>query len=209
MSSLNIENHMSSYYSGIGQIFATIFAILAAFYTSAPKNILNINNIDKNTNRKDLYPFPTMLHHFIIVYGSIVALSLWGLSAGTMIKFTPTIEINLENFPNLISIFVFSATLMLIPPAITCLYELMRLMIFRTQVTIKSTPSGGHIYIKINAYDFDTRLSTPSTLLIAEDSVKDLKLIIRKEQYTDYPLDVEFCDGTDQVFSVNLIQNGN
>jgi hypothetical protein len=209
LSSLDIEAHMSSYYSGIGQIFATIFAILAAFYTSAPKNILNINNIDKYTNRKDLYPFPTMLHHFIIVYGSIVALSLWGLSAGTMIKFTPTIEINLENFPNLVSIFVFSATLMLIPPAITCLYELMRLVIFRTQVTIESKPPGGHIYIKVNSYDFDTGLATPSALLIAEDSVKDLKLIIKKEHYTDYPLDVEFCDGTDQVFFVDLIHNGN
>jgi len=198
---------MSSYYAGVGQIFATIFAILAAFYTSSPKNILNVNKINKNTNRKALYPFPTMLHHFIIVYGSIVALSLWGLSAGTMIKFTPTMEISFGNFSNLVSIFVFSATLMLIPPAITCLYELMRLMIFRTQVTIKSTPPGGHIYIKINAYDFDTGLSTPSALLIAEDSGKDLKLIIKKECYGDYPLDIEFCDGTDQEFSANLIPN--
>ena len=205
----DIEGHMSSYYGGIGQIFATIFAILAAFYTTAPKNIINIySNLEKNgSSKKEIYPFPAMLYHFVIVYGTMVALSLWSLSAGTMIKFTPIIQVNLDNFSNLISIFVFSSTLMLISPAITCLYELMRLMVFRTQVQIKSIPPGAHIYIKIGLRDLDTGLSTPNELLIAEDSVKHLQLIIKKDYYDDHPLEIELCDGTVQEISVKLIKS--
>ncbi len=189
----SLENYLRLYYSSMGEIFATILAIVAAFYTAMPKNIINIPH---NKEVDKIYIYPTILHRFVIVYGFILALSLWGLSAGTSINFSPYIVFDLYN---LASISVFFTTLMMIPPAITCLYELLRVIIFRGNVVIRSVPSGANIYINGR----DIGLKTPNTVILRSSKKYEIRLV--KENYKVYPLDLpKIVEGTQQEHSCRL-----
>jgi len=122
-----LEEHLRNYYGEMGEIFATVLAIVAAFYTAAPKNVINITELSNNC--VDMFPYPRLIHRFVLLYGIMVALCLWGFTAGTTVKYDYIIDFSLSNLINLSSILVFAATLMLIPPAITNLYALLSLII--------------------------------------------------------------------------------
>jgi hypothetical protein len=192
---MSVDSHMRSYYASLSGIFATVLAIMAAFYTNMPKNIININS----SNNVDIsYPYPAMIHRLVIVYGLIVAFSLWGLSSGVSINFNPIISLDLYNF---ICIFIFAATIMLIPPAITCFYKLLSLIIFRSSICIESEPNGATIYIDNHL----TKLTTPATLILNRPDSGCYEIRLEKENYTCDKLDpIEVTVGTQRKYCYEL-----
>ena len=95
------QTWLQTYYGELGEIFATILAIVAAFYTAT-------------SHEYD----PDLLRNFVALYGIIVILSIWGFSAGTLVEFNTMVDIT--NLFNLFSIAVFETTLLLVPVAIVC-----------------------------------------------------------------------------------------
>jgi len=195
---ISVEEHLRSYYATMSEIFATILAIVAAFFSGMPKNILNLS---KSHRTDRLYPYPIMLHRFVIVYGSILALSFWGLSAGTYINFNPFV--NLDPY-NMMSIFIFFLTLTLIPPAITCLYELFRLIIFTSNIIIKSIPSGAQIIIIENdKEEIKTQLNTPNMIILKRS--ENIKISLAKDGYKkSKPFCPIILDGTQHEYLIKL-----
>ncbi|HPT18883.1 MAG TPA: hypothetical protein PLJ25_02375 [Methanothrix sp.] len=158
-------------------------------------------NLSKSHRTDRLYPYPIMLHRFVIVYGSILALSFWGLSAGTYINFNPFV--NLDPY-NMMSIFIFFLTLTLIPPAITCLYELFRLIIFTSNIIIKSIPSGAQIIIIENdKEEIKTQLNTPNMIILKRS--ENIKISLAKDGYKkSKPFCPIILDGTQHEYLIKL-----
>jgi hypothetical protein len=177
---LNVQDWLMNYYGEMGEIFATILAIIAAFYTAIPKNI--ISPWGRGASQQDKpyrYLHTKILHYFLLLYGVIVALSIWGFSVGLTVEFPALVELSRANLFNLVSIAVFETTLLLVPPAISCLYELLRSMLFTGNVKIMSTPSGAKIWVD----DTYTRLLTPNVLMLPKGFHK---IVLKKEGYKDY-----------------------
>lgn len=111
----DLYEHLIRYYSTIIQVSGTLLGIILGFYVSQFDN--------KKINSKS---YLKALEYLVVLYGVLIGLSFWGLSSGATISFTPLIEFNQENLPNIFSIWVFEATLLLIPLAITSLYRLIK-----------------------------------------------------------------------------------
>lgn len=205
----DLEEHIRSYYATMGEIFATILAIVAAFFSGMPKNILDISKGDDNP--RVLYPYQAMLYRFVVVYGSILALSLSGLSAGTYINFNPYITWDINN---LVFTSIFFITLMLIPPAITCLHELLKLIIHTSNVIIKSNPDGAIIHIaKIGSKNvkIDTRLTTPNTIIFKKFNAlnrhETITIELIKRGYISEQFDIEIQEGVQNEYNFSLSLN--
>ena len=112
----DIYEHLIRYYQTVIQVSGTLLGLIMGFYVSKFG--------DKEKNRSDAYL--KALEYLVILYGSLIGLSLWGLSSGANISFTPLIKFNVENLPNIFSIWVFEATLLMVPLAITSLYRLIK-----------------------------------------------------------------------------------
>lgn len=158
---LNIVEHLQWYYSTMAQVFASILAIVAVFYTALPnKNIISINIKEKRIE----YNHPMILRRFITIYGVILGLVLLGLSSGVNIEFPTYLEFNPSSLPNIFSIILLETTLLMIPPAISSLYALIRITAFTGTVNIRSRPSAYKIYLD----GFDTGLITPAKLMLRD-----------------------------------------
>ncbi len=205
----DLEEHIRSYYATMGEIFATILAIVAAFFSGMPKNILDVSKGDDNP--RVLYPYQAMLYRFVVVYGSILALSLSGLSAGTYINFNPYITWDINN---LVFTSIFFVTLMLIPPAITCLHELLKLIIHTSNVIIKSNPDGAIIHVvKIGSKNvkIDTRLTTPNTIIFKKFNAlnrhETITIELIKVGYISEQFDIEIQEGVQNEYNFSLSLN--
>jgi len=204
-SQLDTQEWLQNYYGEMGEIFATILAIIAAFYTAIPKNILSFRRNGFRQEQSHFhYRHTRILHYFLGLYGVIVALSIYGFSVGLTAEFPPLVELNPANLFNLASIFVFETTLLLVPPAITCLYELLRSMLFTGNIKLNSKPAGAKIFVD----GHDTRLVTPNMIMLSEGTYK---ISIRKIGYKDYKLqgqgkdgDVDIYAGTEQDYECIL-----
>lgn len=104
--------HLRFYYTAMTQVFATIIAVVVAFSPTLHKV-----PIEKE-----------IIEIFVKLYAIIVLFSFLGLSSLTSMNFIPIIDdlSNINNFYNFISISVFEITLLLIPPAIISLIELLK-----------------------------------------------------------------------------------
>jgi hypothetical protein len=111
----DLYEHLIRYYSTIIQVSGTLLGIILGFYVAQFDS--------KKINSKS---YLKALEYLVVLYGVLIGLSFWGLSSGATISFTPLIEFNQENLPNIFSIWVFEATLLLIPLAITSLYRLIK-----------------------------------------------------------------------------------
>lgn len=109
----DIYEHLIRYYQIVIEVSGTLLGLILGFYVAKFDN-----------NRSDAYL--KALEYLVILYGSLIGLSLWGLSLGANISFTPLIKFNIENIPNIFSIWVFEATLLMVPLAITSLYRLIK-----------------------------------------------------------------------------------
>ena len=171
---LNIVEHLQWYYSTMAQVFASILAIVAVFYTALPnKNIISINLKEEKVE----YNHPLILRRFIIIYGVILGLVLLGLSSGVYIEFPTYIKFSTSDLPNIFSIILFETTLLMIPPAISSLYTLIRITAFTGTAKIRSRPSASRIYL--NGYE--TKLITPAKLMLREGDY-DLSFMINKSK---------------------------
>ena len=112
----NIDEHLSNYYTNITQVSGTLLGLILGFYLA---------KFD-HTECKRSESYLKTLEYLVLLYGTIIGLSLWGLSSGATIYFTPLIEFNLANMANIFSIWVFESTLLLVPLAITSLYRLIK-----------------------------------------------------------------------------------
>jgi hypothetical protein len=112
----DIYERLNNYYSTITQILGTLLGFILGFY------IAKFNNAKKERSKVYLMT----LEYLVLLYGTIIILSLWGLSMTETIYFTPLIEFNQENLTNIVSIWVFESTLLLSPLAITSLYRLIK-----------------------------------------------------------------------------------
>lgn len=112
----DIYEHLSRYYSSIVQICATLLGLILGFYTAKFGNL--------KIERSKFYL--NTLEYLVLLYGTIIILSLWGLSLGGSISFTPLIQFNQEELLNIVSIWVFESTLLLLPLAITSLYRIIK-----------------------------------------------------------------------------------
>lgn len=158
---LIIEEHLQWFYSTMAQVFASILAIVAVFYTALPnKNIISINLKEKRIE----YNHPLILRRFITIYGLILGFVLLGLSSGVHMEFPTYIEVSYSNLTNIYSIILFEITLLMIPPAISSLYTLIRITAFTGTVNIKSRPSASKIYLD----GYDTDLITPTKLMLRD-----------------------------------------
>lgn len=110
-------NYIFWYYSMITQMFGSILAIVVAFTTW----YLN----EKNLYQWQRDGYKHKIKNFIILYTSIILLSVVGLVVGTI----PPIDNlfgTLSTIPDAVSILTLELTLLLIAPAFACLYELAR-----------------------------------------------------------------------------------
>lgn len=112
----DIYEHLSRYYSNIVQICAILLGLILGFYTA------KFNN--SKIESREVYL--NTLEYLVLLYGTIIILSLWGLSLGRSISFTPLIQFTQEELPNIVSIWVFESTLLLLPLAITSLYRIIK-----------------------------------------------------------------------------------
>lgn len=206
---LNAQDWLMNYYGEMGEIFATILAIIAAFYTAILKNIISARvrrwgiGRDKKPYR---YMHTKILQYFLVLYGFIVALSIWGFAVGLTVEFPALVDLSQANLDlfNLASIAVFETTLLLVPPAISCLYALLRSMLFTGNVKLMSRSSGAKIYVD----GIDTRLLTPNVLMLPKGLHK---ISLKKEGYMDYEVegegkvgDVCINAGTEQEYECKL-----
>jgi len=202
---LNTQEWLINYYGEMGEIFATILAIIAAFYTAIPKNVISTRWSRGGKEKKPFsYVHTKILQYFLVLYGVIVALSIWGFSVGVTVDFPPLVQLNRANFFNLVSIGVFETTLLLVPPAITCLYELLRSILFTGNIKLESKPAGAKIFVD----ERDTNLVTPNQLMLPSGSYK---ISLRKDGYRDYDElgergEINISAGTEQEFYCELIQ---
>ena len=205
----NPQDWLQNYYGEMGEIFATILAIIAAFYTAIPKNIISARGKrwgigeDKKPYR---YMHTKILQYFLVLYGVIVALSIWGFAVGLTAEFPALVDLNMKTLDlfNLVSIAVFETTLLLVPPAISCLYELLRSMLFTGNIKLMSKPSGAKIFVD----GTDTRLLTPNVLMLPKGLHK---ISLKKEGYMDCEVrgegkEGEICinAGTEQEYECKL-----
>ncbi|MGC9515424.1 PEGA domain-containing protein [Methanocrinis sp.] len=204
LDAFDTQSWLANYYGKMAEIFATILAIIAAFYTAIPRNVISARRGRDGKEDKYHYVHTKILQYFLVLYGVIVALSIWGFSAGITVDFPPLVELNWENFFNLVSIGVFETTLLLVPPAIICLYELLRSILFTGNVKLKSKPAGAKIFVD----ERDTRLVTPNGLMLPRGLHK---ITIKKKGYKDYEVlgegkDGEVCinAGTEQEYECEL-----
>jgi len=208
----HIQNWMISVYSEIGEIFATILAIVAALYTTIPKNILVglksmfVMNPEKSISKLPKFDFHRysinkILNFFIILYSAIVALSIWGFSAGPAVEFSLILNFNWNNIFNLISIAVFYITLLLVPPAISCLYELLRSTLHTGNIIIKSFPEEANVILD----GYDTNLITPIILVLPSGTHS---ILLRKNGYEDCTKlkQIEVQPGTEIQYSCRLYE---
>jgi len=187
--SIDTQNWLINYYGEIGEIFATILAIIAAFYTAIPKNVVSIKRMRYGEKKKTYsYLHTKILQYFLVLYSVIVVLSIWGFSVGIIADFPPMVDLNKTNFFNLISIGVFETTLLLVPPAISCLYELLRSMLFTGSIKLNSTPKGARIFVD----ERDTRLQTPNVLMLPKGPHR---ISIEKDGYLKYDVKGEGENG--------------
>lgn len=194
--SLKIEEHLQWYYSTMAQVFASILAIVAVFYTALPnKNIITINVRKKAID----YKHPAILHQFIIINGGILFLVFLGLSSGVHITFQPFLEFSSYNLLNIFSIALFEVTLLMIPPAISCLYALIRITAFTGTVRIASKPSRARIYID----GYDTRLATPTKLMLHE-GIHSVSLMDTHDLTKTKPIRISVESGTEQKIFLNI-----
>lgn len=112
----DIYQHLYNYYSTIIQVLGTLLGLILGFY------IAKFDGAKEEKNKIYL----NTLEYLVLLYGSIIILSLWGLSMTETILFTPLIKFNQENLANIVSIWVFESTLLLAPLAITSLYRLIK-----------------------------------------------------------------------------------
>ena len=112
----DIYQHLYNYYSTIIQVLGTLLGLIIGFY------IAKFDGAKEEKNKIYL----NTLEYLVLLYGSIIILSLWGLSMTETILFTPLIKFNQENLANIVSIWVFESTLLLAPLAITSLYRLIK-----------------------------------------------------------------------------------
>jgi hypothetical protein len=111
----SLYEHLYRYYSNITQVYGTLLGIILGFYVA---------KFDSTAKRSENYL--KTLEYLVVLFGSLIGLSFWGLSSGATIYFTPLIEFNPENLPNIFSIWIFESTLLLIPMTITSLYRLIK-----------------------------------------------------------------------------------
>ena len=105
-----ISSHLYNFYSTLIQASGTLLGIIIGIYLAFSRGReFNIESI----------------RILVAMYALLMGLSLLGLSGGTFISFAPLIDISLKNIPNIISIAIFEATCLLIPPSITSLYKLL------------------------------------------------------------------------------------
>lgn len=208
------EQYFQWYYSTMAQVFASILAIVVVFYTALPNKNITVINVGRPANELGFeveYKHPEILRLFVIIYGIILSLSFVGLSSGVYVDFSrlkPFIDLSRDNLPNLISIANFEITLLLIPPAISCLYALMRITAFTGTIELNSYPSSAKIYL-INMIDeekvFDTKLVTPCTLMLPEGKYL---IILEKDGYHKYQTEkekpVSVLAGTEQKYKYML-----
>lgn len=143
------------------------------------------------------YKHPKMLNNFIILYSIIVLLSIWGLSIGFTAQFNPFVIISPDSIFNLIKIAIFEITLLLVPPAIILLYELLRSILFTGNIELDSNPDYAKIIIDGN----DTGLRTPNKLMLLDGRHT---ILLKKEGY-DYDLGcIRVISGTEQKYYCNL-----
>ena len=198
-----LDGHLHSYYTQMAGTFGAILAIVMAIYKEGPKNIINVSAMgDPKIEDKDkMYPYQATIHRFVLLYGLIIILSLLGLSAGTSARLDPIIFLDY----NLFSLFVLATTLMLIPPAITSLYELLRLILRRGVVTIKCDPEeNGKIFLN----GHDTGLTTPNKLFIIPPKQNNLayKIEIKTDKKRNYQTDyetkeIQIYEGTENEYT--------
>ena len=112
----DIYQHLYNYYSTIIQVLGTLLGLIIGFY------IAKFDGAKEEKNKIYL----NTLEYLVLLYGSIIILSLWGLSMTETILFTPLIKFNQENLANIVSIWVFESTLLMAPLAITSLYRLIK-----------------------------------------------------------------------------------
>lgn len=112
----DIYNHLANYYTTITGVSGTLLGFILGFY------IAKFN--DNQVQRSAVYL--NTLEYLVLLFGTIIILSLWGLSFTGTIFFMPIIEFNTENLMNIVSIWIFESTILLIPLAITSLYRLIK-----------------------------------------------------------------------------------
>ena len=147
-----------------------------------------------------------MCRSFRTLYSVIVVLSIWGFSVGLTAKFPPLVDLTLENLFNLISIGVFETTLLLVPPAMICLLELLRSMLLSGNVKLTSKPSGAKIWINGKF----TYQMTPIKLILPKGIHR---ISLRKEGYQECEVKgigeggkVCVYAGTEQEYECELIK---
>jgi hypothetical protein len=185
----DISNILTSYYITIAGILGTIFALIVTLSSQFPKNIFTVTPLCKEKNKcheptTDLFSYPKKLQYFVMLYGSGLGISIFGIVIGTHIKFNTLImEPFDENLINLISLSTFEITFLLIPLTIISLYNLMQVISFRGKITIKSRPCGAEIYLsrRLNEQEsqtcdelelHDLKLLTPCTLMLRNGRYK-------------------------------------
>lgn len=108
-------NYIFWYYSMMPQTFGAILAVVVAFtgwYLA-----------DKTMEKGKKDKFKKKIKNFMILYMSIIILSVIGLVNSTIPPFDNLFVI-ITNWPNAISIITLQCTFLLIIPAFACLYEL-------------------------------------------------------------------------------------
>lgn len=128
------------------------------------------------------------MQYFFLLYGTMLALSIWGFSIGFTVYFPPLVDLNRANLFNLVSIAVFETTLLLVPLAITSLYEMVKPILFTGSVKLMSTPSGAKIFVD----EIDTHLLTPNVLRLSRGPHK---ISLLKEGYIECEVKCESEDG--------------
>lgn len=112
----DIYTHLANYYMTITGISGTLLGFILGFY------IAKFN--DNQKQRSTVYL--NTLEYLVLLFGTIIILSLWGLSFTRSISFMPIIQLSTENLMNIVSIWIFESTILLIPLAITSLYRLIK-----------------------------------------------------------------------------------
>lgn len=105
-----ISDHLYKFYSTLIQASGTLLGIIIGVYLAFSRG--------RDFNLKSI-------RILVAMYALLMGLSLLGLSGGTFISFTPLIDVSIKTIPNIISIAIFEATCLLIPPSITSLYKLL------------------------------------------------------------------------------------
>ena len=203
---LYCANHFQGYYNSISQIFGTILAIIAGFYTILPYS--NILSVDQKKN-KIAYATPTLLKRFIIIFGILIVLSLWGLTFGIdfSVDMYPKIQINTLNafiasIIKLSPLIVFEVTLLLIPPAFSWLYALLHVSSFTGSALIECHPKlVEKAEICING--MKTGLYAPNRITLKKG---EYKISLKKDYWDSSDIDITIEPGTENRYIIHIAQ---